>query len=454
MNREDDVRNQLRSIIDPDARRDLGALGALKDLRVDDAGRVALTIELANPAGPGRAAVEAEAEARLRRLPWVTDVTLFIAPRPRAAAAPTPPARPPALAKVAHILAVSSCKGGVGKSTVAVNLAFALQQAGARVGLFDADVYGPSLPTMVNPEQKEVQVVGDLIQPLHYEGVRLMSFGYVNTGPQSGPAIMRGPMVSQVINQLLTTTAWGALDYLVIDFPPGTGDIQLTLLQLVPISAALIVTTPQQLSFVDVVKGIQMFDKLKVPTIGVVENMSYYQCPKCGDRQYLFGQGARRQLVEQFGIRNSFEIPIYPAISRQGDAGRPVVLAHAGEPVAAHYGEVAASVQRELAARRAGETARPALRYQAGVGIVVTQTGAPDRRVSAAALRRRCRCAHCVEEFSGRPLLKPESVSESIYPTAFQPMGNYAVAITWSDGHNSSIYPYETILDCADPAAK
>ena len=446
MNREAEVRQSLHALQDPDLRRELGALDAIKDVRVDDAGRVAFTIELAKPAGPGRAQVEAEAEDRVRRLSWVTDVTIFIAPRPRAPAAPTTPTRPPGLARVVDILAVSSCKGGVGKSTVAVNLAYSLSRAGARVGLFDADVYGPSLPTMVAPAETDVHVVGDLIQPLQHEGVRLMSFGYVNAGPEGGPAIMRGPMVSQVINQLLTTTAWGELDYLVIDFPPGTGDIQLTLMQLVPISAAVIVTTPQQLSFVDVVKGIQMFDKLKVPTVAVVENMSYYQCPKCGDRQYLFGQGARRQLVEQFGIRNSFEIPIYPEISRQGDAGQPIVLAQPEGPVAAHYRDLADSVHRELKALRDGRTQPPALRYQVGRGILVTLAGGEEKVLHPATLRRACRCAHCVDEFSGRSLLRPEAVSEQVYPTAFQTMGNYAVAITWSDGHTSSIYPYDAIL--------
>ncbi len=448
MSREQEVLASLRTLVDPDARRDLGSLNAIKDLRVDEAGRVAFTLELANPGAPHRAQLEAEAEARVRRLPWVTDVTLFVAARPRAAAG-TPPARPPGLARVRHILAVSSCKGGVGKSTVAVNLAFTLRRLGAKVGLFDADVYGPSLPTMVNPEQKDVHVVGDLIQPLQYESVRLMSFGYVNTGEQSGPAIMRGPMVSQVINQLLTSTAWGELDYLVIDFPPGTGDIQLTLLQLVPITAAVIVTTPQQLSFVDVVKGIQMFDKLKVPTIAVVENMSYYQCPKCGDRQFLFGQGARRQLVEQFGIRNSFEVPIYPEISRQGDSGRPVVLASPDGAVAGHYQEIGEAVRRAVDALDQGAQTPPQVRYQAGQGLLVSTADGATRTVAPAALRRRCRCAHCVEEFTGKPLLKPESVSDSVYPTALQPMGNYAVAVTWSDGHNSSIYPYEVLLELA-----
>jgi len=452
MSREQEVLESMRHIIDPDLGKDIVSLGFIKDLRHDEAGRVSFTVELTTPACPVKEHFRTSCEQAVRGLSWVTDVKVTMSAAARGQANPLL-AKAPGLEKVAHIVAVSSCKGGVGKSTVAVNLAYSLSLLGAKVGLFDADVYGPSLPTMVSPQNRELFMKGDLIQPLDYEGVKLMSFGFVPAGPGGGAAIMRGPMVTQVINQLLTTTEWGELDYLVLDLPPGTGDIQLTLTQLIPITAAVIVTTPQQLSFVDVVKGIQMFDKLKVPTVAVVENMSYFECPGCGQRHHLFGQGAKTRLVEQFGIRHAFEVPLRPEISRLSDSGMPVVLAEREGPAAALYGEIAGAVAREVSTLRFGGVARPKVAFAADRGIQITLSDGEQRLIAPAELRRQCRCAHCVEEFTGKPLLKPETVSESIYPRQIQPMGNYAVAVTWSDGHNSSIYPYDLLLKLSQPAA-
>lgn len=452
MSRETDVLDSMRHIIDPDLGKDIVSLGFIKDLHIDASGRVAFKVELTTPACPVKERFKTACEEAVRRLPWVTGVNVTMTAQSRGSGNPLI-ARAPGLAQVRHIIAVSSCKGGVGKSTTAVNLAYSLAQLGAQVGLFDADVYGPSLPTLVAPAQKELFMRGELIAPLEYEGVRLMSFGFVPQGPGGGAAIMRGPMVTQVINQLLTTTDWGDLDYLVLDLPPGTGDIQLTLTQLIPITAAVIVTTPQQLSFVDVVKGIQMFDKLKVPTVAVVENMSYFLCPDNGKKYYLFGQGARAKLVEQFGIQNAFEIPLEPEISRLSDSGTPVVLAARDSAAARRYAEIAASVVREVAKLEHGGAARPKVSFAADKGIQIALGTGEVLTCSPAAVRRACRCAHCIEEFSGKPLLDPASVPETIYPRSITPMGNYAVAIAWSDGHSSSIYPYELLLKLAKPAA-
>jgi len=443
-----EILDKLKSVIDPDLGKDIVTLGFIKDLHHDDAGRVSFTVELTTPACPVKERFRSDCERLVRELPWVTSVDVIMSAAPRSNPLT---ARAPGLKGVANILAVSSCKGGVGKSTCAVNLAYTLSRMGAKVGIFDADVYGPSLPTMVSPAITELYAVADMIQPLDYEGVKLMSFGFVPTGqPGGGAAIMRGPMVSQVINQLLTTTAWGELDYLVIDFPPGTGDIQLTLTQLIPITAAVIVTTPQQLSFVDVVKGIQMFDKLKVPTIAVVENMSYFECGTCKTRHNLFGQGARKKLVEQFGLRNSFEIPILPEISKHSDEGTPAILAVPNGQVAKIYSEIGDAVVREVSRLKFGAVDKPRVMYTPGIGIVVTMADGGERTVKPADLRRKCKCALCIEEFSGKPLLRPEEVADNVYPKSMQPMGNYAVAIQWSDGHNSSIYPYEAITALAN----
>mmetsp|Transcript_78124 Transcript_78124/g.108058 ORF Transcript_78124/g.108058 Transcript_78124/m.108058 type:complete len:247 (+) Transcript_78124:402-1142(+) len=230
------------------------------------------------------------------------------------------------LKSVKNILAVSSCKGGVGKSTVAVNLAYSMHKQGVKVGIFDADLYGPSLPTMISPDSAQIyQDTEDpnKIAPVEFNGVKTMSYGFA---AQNKTAIMRGPMASNLVSQLVGQTNWGDLDYLVVDFPPGTGDIQLTLGQELSLSAAVIVTTPQKLAYVDVIKGIEMFDTLKVPTIAVVENMAYYRCSSCEEKRRIFGAGYTNQLKTNFGIKSSFEVPIMEEIALMSDSGTPFVL--------------------------------------------------------------------------------------------------------------------------------
>ncbi|HMP73640.1 MAG TPA: P-loop NTPase [Kiritimatiellia bacterium] len=443
---ESQVLDSMRHIIDPDLGKDIVTLGFIKNLTITNEGKVSFSVELTTPACPVKEHFRSSCEKAVAALPWVKAVDVTMTAQNRANPLL---AKAQGLAGVTSIIAVSSCKGGVGKSTTAVNLAYALKHLGASVGLFDADIYGPSLPTMVSPSETSLYQVQDMIQPLDYEGVKLMSFGFVPTGPGGGAAIMRGPMVTQIINQLLTTTDWGTLDYLVLDLPPGTGDIQLTLTQLIPITAAIIVTTPQQLSFVDVVKGIQMFDKLKVPTISVVENMSYFDCPDNGKRYYLFGQGARQKLIDQFGIKNSFAMPIIPEVSHAGDSGKPLVLEQPDHPAAVVYREIAEQAVREISILRHAGQIRPKASFQPERGIVLTYEDGSEKTIPPARLRRACRCALCKDEFTGKPLLDPASVSDAIFPRTLQPMGNYAVAIAWSDGHSSSIYPYELIAECA-----
>ncbi|MCO6399782.1 MAG: P-loop NTPase [Verrucomicrobia bacterium] len=452
MDRNDQIRDSMRQIISPGSDKDIVSLGLIKKLQHDDQGHVAFTLELTTAAVPHREQLKKACEESVSKIPWVTSVSIAMSAQPRAKPNPLR-VKSPGLDHVKHIIAVSSCKGGVGKSTTAVNLAYSLAKRGDKVGLFDADIYGPSFPILVSPRETELYMRGEFIQPLEYEGVLLMSFGFVANQAGGGPAIMRGPMVTQVINQLLTTTEWGELDYLVIDMPPGTGDIQLTLTQLIPITAAVIVTTPQQLSFVDVVKGIQMFDKLKVPTVAVVENMSYFQCPNCASRHYIFGQGARKKLTEQFGIQNTFEIPLYPEIARLSDSGTPVVLADKDGVMASLYGEIASSVVQEISKITSGGFAPPTVEFDPDRGMIIKLSNGDERTCSPADLRRACRCAHCIEEFSGKKILDPASIPESITPTHISPMGNYAVAISWSDGHSSSIYSYDLLLQLAEPPA-
>ena len=351
----------------------------------------------------------------------------------------------PGLKGVRTLLAVSSCKGGVGKSTTAVNIACSLQQQGYKVGLFDADIYGPSLPTMIQPKETQVFQSGELIIPLDHHGIKLMSFGYIPKEGDNDAAIMRGPMVTQVIAQLLGQTEWGTLDYLVIDFPPGTGDIQLTLAQIARITAAIIVTTPQRLSFVDVVKGIKMFDKLKIPTLGVVENMSYFEVND--ERHYIFGEGARDRLVNEFGFQHTYQMPIVKEISEAGDSGEPFAFQFPDSPLTKAYHDVASMAAAECEKIHSGNANPPVLSYNVGADMMLTLPDGTEHEFSPLDLRMICGCASCVDEMTGKRIIQRETLDPDLYPTKINPMGNYAAAVEWSDGTNSCIFPFERILN-------
>lgn len=444
MSKHEELLDSMRHIIDPDLGRDIVSLGFIKDLVMESDGSVSFTVELTTPASPVKEQFRTECEQAVSSLSWVTSVNITMA---------TQKARSPLEAKgeglsgVQSVLAVASCKGGVGKSTTAVNLAYTLSAMGAKVGIFDADIYGPSLPTLVQPENTMLFQSNELIQPLEYEGVKLMSFGFIPKNPGQEAAIMRGPMVSQIINQLLTGTAWGDLDYLVLDLPPGTGDVQLTLTQILPITASIMVTTPQQLSFIDVVKGIEMFDKVNVPTISVVENMSYYLPDPDGPRHYLFGKGAREKLVEQYGYTEAAEMPILPALAESGDRGRPLVLDDPEGEVAEVYRHVARHAVREIRRIRYDISDHPKLFFDPEQGVLVELPDGREYALDPIELRLECRGAHTRDEFTGERRIRREDLPEDLYPKNIRLVGNYAVEVTWSAGQVASIYPFDQILE-------
>ncbi len=438
-----EVLARLGEVIDPDLGRDIVTLGFIKDLSIHKDNIVKFKLELTTPACPMKARFEEECKRSLGEISWVEGVEIEMTSRARG---PSPLAEAgPGLAGVSRVVAVASCKGGVGKSTVAVNLAFALAEAGARVGLFDADIFGPSLPTLVRVPDPQLVMENDLIRPVRHAGLTLMSYGYAARSADEA-AIMRGPMVSNVIRQLLTGTDWGELDYLVLDMPPGTGDIQLTLTQIVPISGAVIVTTPQDLSLVDVIKGIEMFRKVKVPTLAVVENMSFFVCDGCGKRHHPLGSGARQQLASRYGFESTFELPMDAEVSRLGDAGTPLVVAAPDSGPARVMRELAGVVAREISRVEHGATGAPLVQWdETTSSIMIAFPGAGAAAVSPADLRRRCGCSRCRDERTGERLLKDEEVPDDIRPLEIRPVGNYAVAIDWSDGH-SSIYPHDRLI--------
>lgn len=436
---ETDVLKALSQIIDPDFGTDIVSCGFVKDLSVSkESGEVSFRLELTTPACPVKDMFKQKAHEVVATITWVKNVKVTMSAKP--AHTVFTGQLPEGLRTISNVVAVSSCKGGVGKSTVAVNLAYTLAGMGARVGIFDADVYGPSLPTMVSPENPllEMNPEKKSIIPTEYMGVKLVSFGFAG----QGRAIMRGPMVSGVIDQLLTTAEWGELDYLVIDMPPGTGDIHLTLCQVVPLTAAVIVTTPQKLAFIDVAKGVRMFSKLKVPCVAVVENMCHFDAD--GKRYYPFGRGSGSQVVQQFGIPHIFELPIRPTLSTSGDSGTPEVVADPQGEVAKSFQELGVCVVQQCAKIR--QQVSTAVTYDKSMKAIRVKVPKSDEEffLHPATVRRNDRSAQSVDELTGEQKLRYSDVSEDIEPEEIRPMGNYAVSIVWPDGF-SQIAPYDQL---------
>jgi ATP-binding protein involved in chromosome partitioning len=265
--------------------------------------------------------------------------------------------RPGGLPGVANIIAVASGKGGVGKSTTAVNLALALKEHGLKVGLLDADIYGPSMPRLLGLKGQPQQVDGNKLKPMEAYGLKVMSMGFLVD--EETPMIWRGPMVMSALSQMLKDVAWGELDVLVVDMPPGTGDAQLTMAQQVPLAGAVIVSTPQDLALIDARKGLAMFRKVNVPVLGIVENMSTFVCPHCGERSDIFGHGGARADAERLGVPFLGEVPLTLEIRETSDAGRPVVATEPNSPAAAAYREVAARALAELGREKGAARAAP-----------------------------------------------------------------------------------------------
>ena len=319
------------------------------------AGKVLVEVELGFPLGRGRDELESVLQAMLDASPEVGDsgVSVRWAVASHAVQGGLQP-----LPGIANVVAVASGKGGVGKSTTAVNLALALALDGARVGLLDADIYGPSQPRMVGLQgERPVSADGKRMEPLVAHGIKVMSIGFLIEEEQ--PMVWRGPMVTQALTQLLSDTNWGELDYLVVDMPPGTGDIQLTLAQRVPVSGAVVVTTPQDIALLDARKGLRMFQKVAVPVLGIVENMSTHVCSKCGHEEPVFGSGGGARMAEQYGVDLLASLPLDIRIREETDGGRPTVVADPDGPIGRAYLQMARRTAARLSLSAATGAAAP-----------------------------------------------------------------------------------------------
>ncbi|MDR2507236.1 MAG: iron-sulfur cluster carrier protein ApbC [Candidatus Accumulibacter sp.] len=335
----EDVRAALKDSIDPNTQK---SYAPARDIRVEN-GKVLFDIELGYPAKTQIEKIRADLTAAVLAIPGVSGVEIGIVSK--IAAHAIPPGRTP-LPDVRNIIAVASGKGGVGKSTTAVNLALALAREGAEVGLLDADLYGPSIPQMLGiPEARPEAPDGQSLEPIRIHGLQTLSIGFL-VKPDT-PTIWRGPMVTQVLNQLLNQSRWSGLDYLIVDMPPGTGDTQLTLAQKAPVTGAVIVTTPQDIALIDARKGLKMFEKVSIPILGVVENMSIHICPDCGREEAIFGQGGGKKICEDFGVEFLGALPLERHIREMTDSGRPTVI---GAPES-RAAEIYRMIARRIAAR-------------------------------------------------------------------------------------------------------
>ena len=335
----------LKTVVDPNTGKDFVSTKQLKNLKVDD-GEVTFDVELGYPAKSQLAGLRKSLIAAARGVPGVDNVSVNLSTRIVAHAVQR---GVQLLPKVKNVVAVASGKGGVGKSTTAVNLALALAAEGASVGILDADIYGPSQPMMMGIEGRPESADGKTMEPLENYGVQVMSIGFLVDA--ADPMIWRGPMATQALEQLLRQTNWGDLDYLVVDMPPGTGDIALTLSQRVPLTGAVIVTTPQDIALLDARKGLKMFEKVGVPILGIVENMAVHVCSKCGHAEHIFGAGGGERMAGEYGVDYLAGLPLAMSIREQADSGRPTVVSDPDGEVAAIYRDVARKVAVKIAQR-------------------------------------------------------------------------------------------------------
>ena len=382
-------------------------------------------------------------------------------------------AGPDRLPGIRHVIAVGSGKGGVGKSTVAVHLALALQQVGGRVGLVDADVLGPSIPGMLGLPTNQPPLAtpdGKIVPPVGH-GLKTVSMGLL-TGDDN-PAILRGPMVSKYLQMFVGGVAWGELDYLILDLPPGTGDTQLTLAQSLPLSGAVIVTTPQDVSLKIARRGLRMFETVHVPILGIIENMSTFTCPHCGKDTDVFRRGGGERMSRELGVPFLGAIPLDADIVTSGDEGRPIFVDKPNSVLARTYLAIATELASQLdglattalppfvwtwdtnegepawvetAVRPLGSrtTAIGFRRRDARTVSVLWEDGHSDD-FDVRDLRLACHCARCVEEMSGRPLLDPNSIRPDVTPRVITSVGNYAITVNWNDGHSTGIYSFEDL---------
>jgi ATP-binding protein involved in chromosome partitioning len=440
------VLDALRNVKDPDLGRDIVALGFVKDVKICD-GLVGFTIELTTPACPVREQMKSQAQQFVSRIPGVTDVNVKMTAQVRQTGAQN---REKLIPKVKNIIPVGSGKGGVGKSTVAANLALALHRMGAKVGLMDADVYGPSIPNIMGA-QGPLQQRGDKMIPIERYGIGIMSMGFLL--PEDKAAIMRGPMLHKYMEAFLGQVEWGELDYLIVDLPPGTGDVQLSLCQIIPLTGAVVVSTPQDVALKVAQKAILMFRQLQCPILGLVENMSYYECPNCHHRDNIFSTGGAQRYCMMNGIPFLGAVPLATAIRETADGGKPIVISDPESPLSQAYVKLAEQMAAQVSVQAmSAQAVAPSdkitpveLTQPARQQLRIKWKDGAESLLNAFDLRASCHCATCVDEMTGKKIVKLESIPKDVWPVSISPVGRYGIHINWSDGHSTGIYTFERL---------
>ncbi len=444
------VLEALKSVHHPEQQRSIVDLDLVHNLRVCG-GNVALDIELPTAAHAIKDPIRTQVVRAIKAIAGVQEVAVTMKVQ-RAARKPETKAHPQkGLEQVKACIAIASGKGGVGKSTVATNLAVALAKRGAKVGLMDADVYGPSVSKMLGGQsQPSVREGSHMLLPLEKFGIKFISLGLLLS--QQTPVIWRGPMATRLVQQFLSQVEWGELDYLLIDLPPGTGDVQLTLTQAAPLAGAVIVTTPQEVAVGVTMRGLRMFEQVRVPILGIIENMSHFVCPSCGHHAEIFRHGGGRKAATQLGLNFLGEVPLDDAITLAGDQGQPIVI-HANEKAssgssAQAFIAIADNLLQQLQ-QVEGQTAALQFHPQEiridDAAVSILWSDGYQSRYPFRELRLACPCAVCVDEWSGERRLDPATVPKDVKPIESKNVGRYAVQLYWSDGHRSGIYSFDKL---------
>lgn len=464
----------LKSVIDPDLNKNIVDLGFIKKLEITDNGDVSFQVELTTPACPIKAEFKRKCHDLVSSLEGVNSVEVEMTAKVQKSITNEESSL---MSGVKNVIAVSSCKGGVGKSTVTTNLAMSLSLSGATVGVLDADIYGPSMMMMFDIKKGPEVGEDNTIYPVTVKGgIKVISMGMFANSDKA--TIWRGPMVSQMIKHFIKNVHWGELDYLLIDFPPGTGDIQLSLTQSCPISGAIVVTTPQNVSLLDVKKGLQMFDAVSVPVLGVVENMSYFICDSCNKKHYIFKKEGGVSIAKSLGLPFLGQVPIESLVTSSGDDGVPIVLSNPNSASAEAFMNISGkmvsrlaiqSIENKLLAnvnytydeipvyegnedlplspKKEDENQELFLKaiYKKDLNFVFEWNNDELSKVSFQKLRQSCACAVCVDEWSREQILDINSIAADIIPNKVTSLGRYAINIEWSDGHKSGIFTWDVL---------
>jgi ATP-binding protein involved in chromosome partitioning len=437
--KESQILEALRSVKDPDLGRNIVDLGFVKNMRVEGA-RAAFTIELTTPACPVKDQMKEQARQAALSVPGIKEADIAMTARVRSSPAKAKEERIP---QVKNIIPVASGKGGVGKSTVSANLAIALVRMGAKVGLMDADVYGPSIPRIMG-SVNSVRIENRRIFPPEEHGVKIISMGFFL--PEGEAVVWRGPMLHKTMEQFIGDVEWGELDYLIVDLPPGTGDVQLSICQIIPLTGAVVVSTPQDVALKIAEKAIIMFEKLSTPILGMIENMSGFICSHCGERSDIFGSGGARVYSLENGIPFLGEILLDTNLREASDAGIPLMNSSPDSHGAKAFREIAQNLAAQVSIMNMGGfgTRLSPRHVSADEGhLRIVWNDGHESLYSSFDVRAACQCALCVDEMSGERRVTPQSIDPNVTIQGVHPVGQYALRFRFSDHHNTGIYRFD-----------